>query len=253
MKKLSRTLLIISLAAVLLGGFFLARELRETAAAKNGFATLAQEVAAARDLPSGAPDTSDVLPEYAALADNPEWFGWLRVPGTAIDYPVMQSPSRPDYYLNHGSDGAPLRSGTPYAEEYNTYDSDNITVYGHRMRAGALFSDLGKYNKKDFWQQHSIILFDTRTERREYEILAVFKENVYETDTFRYWEFSSAITVAEFDEFAAQCRTRSLYDTGVTTSYGDKLITLSTCDKKSYRLVVVGVWHSAETKTQSAR
>ncbi|MDR0813900.1 MAG: class B sortase [Oscillospiraceae bacterium] len=242
MKHLKHIILTLSLTAAILGGFFLFLELRDTAAAQSAFSTLAQQVAAAREQ-TAADIASATLPEYAALMDNPEWFGWIRVPGTAIDYPVMQSPSRPDFYLNHGADGGKLRSGTPYAEEHNTPDSDNITVHGHRMRADALFSDLGQYKSREFWEQNRIVLFDTLTERREYEILAAFRENVFAEGAFRYWEFSTAATAAEFDEYVAACRARALYDTGVTSKYGDKLLTLSTCDGSRFRLIVVGAWH----------
>jgi sortase B len=71
----------------------------------------------------------------------------------------------------------------------------------------------------------------------------VFRENVYTSDAFRYWEFSSAVSAEEYDEYVRAIRSMSLYDTGVTAAYGDKLLTLSTCDGRERRLVVVGVWH----------
>lgn len=87
------------------------------------------------------------------------------------------------------------------------------------------------------------ITFNTITDKCEYEIVAVFKTVVYTDDpsAFKYYRFVNAETPEQFDEFIAKCKELSLYDTGVTAEYGDKLITLSTCEysRTNGRLVVV--------------
>ena len=97
--------------------------------------------------------------------------------------------------------------------------------------------------KKDFWENHKTFSFDTLYEKQTYEIIAVFKTVVY-TDSdneFRYYQFSNAETPDAFAEYVSRAKDKSFYDTGVTTEYGDKLITLSTCEysNKNGRLVVV--------------
>ncbi len=77
-----------------------------------------------------------------------------------------------------------------------------------------------------------------------YEIVAVFKTVVYtdSSESFKYYRFVDATSESDFDEFIAKCKDLSLYDTGVDAEYGDKLVTLSTCEysRTNGRLVVVG-------------
>ena len=88
-----------------------------------------------------------------------------------------------------------------------------------------------------------MITFDTLTDSHQYEVIAVFKTVVYtnSSDSFKYYEFTDAENAAEFDAYVAKCKELSLYDTGVSAEYGDKLISLSTCEysRNNGRLVVV--------------
>ena len=121
--------------------------------------------------------------------------------------------------------------------------SDNIIIYGHHMNDGSMFAGLMKYKEQSFWEEHKTISFDTLTDRCEYEVVAVFKTVVYtdSAESFRYYQFTDAENEAEFDEYIAKCKELALYDTGISAEYGDKLITLSTCEysRNNGRLVVV--------------
>jgi sortase B len=119
--------------------------------------------------------------------------------------------------------------------------SDNVTIYGHKMRNGTMFADLHLYKDKDFWEDNRIIHFDTLYEFHDYEIFAVFQAEANHPGSFNYHMFDDAKNAAEFDEFVSKCKSLAYYDTGITPQYGDKLITLSTCDKdiEDGRLVVV--------------
>ena len=121
--------------------------------------------------------------------------------------------------------------------------SDNIIIYGHHMNDGSMFTGLMKYRNKSFWEGHKTITFDTLTDRHQYEVIAVFKTVVYtdSSDSFKYYEFTDAENAAEFDAYVAKCKELSLYDTGVSAEYGDKLISLSTCEysRNNGRIVVV--------------
>lgn len=187
---------------------------------------------------SGHTSASD---KYKALkAENPDFVGWISIDGTNINYPVMHTPDRPDYYLRRGFDKKYSYFGTPYvAEDCTVGVSDNIVVYGHNMRNGTMFSALESYLSWDFFKSCRYIEFDTLNDFGTYEILSVFK--ITENSDFKYYRFIDARNESEFDEFISECKSRSLYDTGVLAHYGDKLITLSTCEysSKGGRLVVV--------------
>ena len=186
----------------------------------------------------------EVLPEFAELYTmNNHIVGWISIEDTNINYPVMQTPDMTDYYLYKNFSREYSNHGCIYAREVCDVftPSDNITIYGHRMGDGTMFNDLHKYADEDFYRDHNIITFNTLTEYHTYEILSIFRISSTVGHPFQYHMFVDAADEAHFDEFVENCKDYSLYDTGVTASYGDKLITLSTCEytRTNGRLVVV--------------
>ncbi|MBR0469476.1 MAG: class B sortase, partial [Mogibacterium sp.] len=160
--------------------------------------------------------------------------------GTNINYPVMQSPTNPDYYLKHACDKTWSDYGVPYIEESCIMGiSNNIVIYGHHMKNGSMFADLCNYADEDFWREHPVIHFDTLSSFGEYEIVAVFRFNTNK-ETFKYNE---CVTMNEekFNEFMQEVHAREMYDTGIDAEFGDQLLTLSTCEYtyKNGRFVVV--------------
>lgn len=199
-------------------------------------------------MPTTPPESGELvmLPEYAELYEqNNDLVGWICIEDTKINYPVMQSVDNPNFYLKHGFDKAYTDYGCPYVGENCdvTKPSDNLIIYGHHMKNGSMFSDLEKFKKKDFWEEHKTFSFNTLYEKQTYEVIAVFKTVVYtgSANEFKYFQFSDAQTSQQFDEYIAKCKDKALYDTGVSAEYGDKLITLSTCEYSNTngRLVLV--------------
>lgn len=189
-------------------------------------------------------ESISILRKYEELfRENNDMAGWIQVEGTQINYPVMYTPDNPDYYLKHSFSKKSSSYGVPYiAEHCNPMEpSDNVIIYGHHMNNGLMFTGLLKYEDKRFYQQHKIIYFDTLTETGKYEVLAVFKTTVYNNTGFPYYLFSNAKTEEDFTDYVKQCKALSLYDTETTVKYGDKLLTLSTCEYSNTngRFVVV--------------
>ncbi|MEE0557654.1 MAG: class B sortase, partial [Blautia wexlerae] len=114
-------------------------------------------------------------------------------------------------------------------------------IYGHHIKGGKMFGALEDYKSKSFYEEHKNIQFDTLTEQAEYEIVAVFKTVAYSSEGFRYYDFVDAENEEDFNSYIGKCKELALYDTGVTAGYGDRLITLSTCEYSAQngRLVVV--------------
>lgn len=185
-----------------------------------------------------------ILPEYLPLYEmNNDMVGWIKIEGTKVNYPVMQTPDNPDFYLDRNFAKEYSRFGCIYARESCDINlpSDNITLYGHHMRDGSMFAALNQYVNKWFFDAHPHIYFDTLTEYHTYQIFAVFKTSASVGKGFSYHYFENASTAEEFDEFVATCKKLSFYDSGFTPVYGDKLICLSTCEYtlENGRFVVV--------------
>ena len=180
--------------------------------------------------------------KYAELyAQNSDFIGWIRIDGTGIDYPVMQSKDDPDFYLKHNFSKEYSRFGIPYMQANCNLSSDNIIIYGHNIKSKSMFNELTKYKDKDFYTAHKYITFDTLDEQRTYAVIAAFKTVAYSDSGFQYYDFVNANTKKEFNDYVAKSRALSFYETGVTAEYGDKLLTLSTCEysQKNGRLAVV--------------
>ena len=181
--------------------------------------------------------------DFSALDfQNPDVVAWIQIPGTQINYPVVQGKDN-DYYLHRDLNGQKSTASTiflDYADQADFSSLHNV-LYGHHMNNGTMFADLCKYESEDFYQEHKTVRFDTLSGFGEYEVVAVFKTVAYSEQGFKYYHFTSAESEADFDDYIAQCKALSLYDTGVTAEYGDKLITLSTCEysRKNGRMVVV--------------
>ncbi len=185
-----------------------------------------------------------ILREYAPIFQkNPDLVGWIKILGTKLNYPVVQSIDSPDYYLHRDFYGEYSNHGCIYVSEACNVEtpSDNLTIYGHKMKDGSMFAMLHEYVDEDFYREHPIIIFDTLTEHHSYEILSVFMTTVSVGHGFHYHKFVDAANETEFDVFVGRCKDLALYNTGVDADYGDKLITLSTCDYSQVngRLVVV--------------
>lgn len=173
-------------------------------------------------------------------AQNNDFIGWIRIDDTVIDYPVMLAKDNPDFYLTHNFNKEYSRFGVPYIQENCSLSSDNIIVYGHNMKNKSMFNELTKYSGKNFYNSHRFIQLDTLLEQRTYEVICAFK-TVANANGFQYFNFVKANTEEDFSAYIEKCQALSFYDTGVNAEYGDKLMTLSTCEysQNNGRFVVV--------------
>ena len=186
----------------------------------------------------------EILPRLQEQYEkNPDLAGWLTVPGTRIDYPVMYSPDEPERYLHANFEVSYSFAGLPFLDAACDPESGNRIIYAHNMLDGSMFRTLLKYQQKDFWQRNPVISFSTLYEEQEYEVVAAFYDKVYKkTDTnFKFYQFYDTSDQSRFDEAMAYYREHALYDTGVTAQCGDELITLVTCayQTENGRFVVV--------------
>ncbi|MDR1042560.1 MAG: class B sortase [Clostridiales Family XIII bacterium] len=165
---------------------------------------------------------------------NNDFVGWLRIFGTNVDYPVVQTPNERDYYLHRDFDKKPSAPGTLFASNISDIDkpSDVIIIFGHMMKSGAMFGGLKEYTSLDYMKDHQEIRFDTLAEERYYMIFSVFTEavNTGKASEFKYYSASDFEDAQDFDDFMAQAKSKELYDTGETAVYGDEILALSTCE-----------------------
>lgn len=197
--------------------------------------------AEAQETDSGTVDTTQkTKPErnYRPLVqENSDLAGWLIIDGTEVDLPVMYTPDDPEYYLRKAFDGSYALSGSLFIGAGSAPDGDNIIIYGHMMKDGSMFGSLDLYAEEEYAREHSVISYDLINpdgsyERLEFEVMSAFYSRVYKVDeenVFRYYYGTDLSEPEKFDDYVRQAMSASLYDTGVTAEYGDRLLTLSTC------------------------
>lgn len=198
-------------------------------------------------IPEKEQEQKTILPQYLEISQqNPDFWGWLSIADTVINYPVMYTPQEPEKYLYADFDGNYSFPGTPFLDAQCSSDSDNLMIYSHNMNNGTMFNTLLKYDSITYYQTHPVIQLDTLYETREYEIMAAFYDRIYrENETaFRFYQLVDAQDEAQFDSFVATVKSKSLYDTGVTAAYGDQLLMLITCSAHTDngRFVLVARW-----------
>jgi sortase B len=190
----------------------------------------------------------EMLPSMKELYErNSDIAGWIKIEGTAVDYPVMYTPEDGEYYLfrTFEKEEDPAKQGCLFIDEHCQVEprSTNLLVHGHNMKNGTMFRALLGYKEEEFYKEHPVIQYTTLYEEETYEIIAVFRSQIFrqDEDVFKYYHFFDAGTKEEFDEYVENCKALARYETGVTAQYGDEILTLSTCDyyTENGRLVVV--------------
>lgn len=164
---------------------------------------------------------------------------WIEIPGTDIDYPVMQKHGDPEYYLRRNYKGEYSYSGTPFLDENcNIRSSKNLIVYGHNMKDGTMFSELTKYKDLKFCMEHQAMKLTIDGITYNYTLYAV--SSVDASDG--WYTFTGQTSEDNFAELISHIQNRSSYISSTEqAAYGDHFLTLSTCDYASNdsRLIVI--------------
>ena len=246
LRKISLAVLSVLLSAVTaLSGFMVYTQLSGRQKEKEEFDTLAEMVEVTPEKPNDetavpTDDTSKPVRDLSGLfSQNGDCIGWLCIPDTAVNYPVMHTPENPQKYLRRSFYGEYSQSGVPFLDRRCGLNSDNLIIYGHNMKNGTMFSSLRNYTDPAFCAAHPVIEFQTADGAEPYTVFTVAA--VQKTDT--WYSFIHAADSTDFTEQTAAFLQKSLYDTGVTPVYGQQIITLSTCygSGKNGRLIVAAV------------
>ena len=197
--------------------------------------------------PEEAAETPDARQRRARLAqlrqENAELIGWITLADTPIDYPVMQSVSRPWHYLDHDFTGARSKSGLPFLDEACDAAGNraNWIIYAHNMKNGTMFGGLHALAEEPFYSAHRTLTFDTPERAGSYRVVSVFYMTVDPEAAFQFYRHPNLGDAAAFDDYAANVLAASLHPADTTLGWGDELLTLVTCvrGEPERRLVVV--------------
>lgn len=197
---------------------------------------LQQEVVKEEPKPVEEPEPEPVskveIPiDFAALQQqNPDVYAWIQVPGTEVDYPILQSSNDNTYYLNHTIDGEEKKEGAIFTENYNTktFEDPNTVIYGHDMKNGSMFQSIHKYMDRSFFDNNRDIVIYMPDQILHYKIFAAYlTDNKHLLMNYNFWSkdeyqqyLNSIFSMRDMNAFI---------DTSTEVTTEDKIITLSTC------------------------
>ncbi len=104
---------------------------------------------------------------------NSECIGWLTIPDTKVNYPIMQTKENPEKYLNKDFEGKKSNSGVPFVDYRCDLQKDNILIYGHNMKNETMFGGLKKYKNSEYMASHKTIYFQTADGFYEFRVKEV--------------------------------------------------------------------------------
>lgn len=182
-----------------------------------------------------------MLPKMKSLLElNADTIGWLTVPGTNIDYPVVQKDNN-KYYLNHNYKHQFDWTGWVFLnyKNSNRYLDKNTIIFAHnRYDSGVMFGTLSRVTKKEWYEQakNISIYYNTLYEEFEWEVFSIY--NIPVTDDYLQTSFE---TDEEYLNFIQMIKERSIFKSDVEITKDDRILTLSTCQDTDKRLVVHAV------------
>ncbi len=173
------------------------------------------------------------------IEQNSDCIGWVSIPGTTLDYPVMYTPDNPQKYLRLSFEEKYSFSGVPFLDARCSLKSDNLIVYGHNLKNDTMFSSLGGYVQESYSRKHPEIEFETESEKAVYSVFAVVQ--VDEND--EWYNFVDAPNSKNFSSYIDEIKNKAVYTTDAVPEFGQQLLTLATCygSDKSGRLLIISV------------
>lgn len=242
MSKLKKIIIIILSVIIIIAAFFFIKSVKDIIEAKSIGKLLdnikVDESRVTEDL------TIRMLQLEELKKQNNDIVAWLEIENTAINYPIMQARNN-DFYMKRNYKAKWSLAGSLFVDSTYKWEnkSSNFLIYGHNNKDGTMFHDLLNYSSEDFYKEHKEIRLTTTIEDKKYEVVSVFYSKVFDkTDKdFKYYKFINPKDENEFMNYYKNIKSMSIYDTNINAKYGDKLITLSTCEysQTDGRFVVV--------------
>lgn len=236
---------ILAVILIVVGVGITAFQIISTQNAKNKDEELTSTTAAAST--TTQPTAQNKIDFDSLQKKNDEIYAWLKVPGTKVDYPIVQSKTDDDFYLKHSAtDKSYSSSGAVYTQSVNKKDfTDRVTlIYGHNGYGDTYFTTLHRFEKQDFFEKHTKFVIYTPNEKLTYRIVSAFKyDDRHIMNSFDFHNddiFKTFIDMIQNPTSANKNVANSL-DKEITID--DNIVVLSTCftGQKSNRFLVCGV------------
>ena len=188
--------------------------------------------------------------DFEALTEtNPDVYAWITIPGTEVDYPILQRVDDDSYYLTHTIEGKEAPEGAIYTESLNDQDftDPNTVIYGHNMRNDSMFGSLHLFEDRDFFDEHRDLTIYLPDQILHYRIFAAY--NYDNRHILKSFDFQDEAQYQGYLDSIFQMRSMSSnLDTSISVDSSDRIVTLSTCNgNDDQRYLVQAVLISIES------
>ena len=210
-----------------------------------------KEETPAEETQNTQPEEDPVVSYQKLLGKNSDTVGWLIVPGTKIDYPVLKGTDN-SYYLQRNFNRAKDSNGWIFMD-YRNGDQEldsNTIIYGHnRYYSGVMFGTLNNVTKKRWLNNESnhYITFNTMYQSMTWKVFSIYSIDV--TSDYLYINFEND---ESYQNFINLIKGRSNYQFNTEVTAKDKILTLSTCLDNDKRLVVHAVLINSNENAEDA-
>lgn len=226
-RKIRITVLIVFLVIVLAAsGYYIWKEIYSGVQEKKAFEKIHQLI-----------DDENGRNLALLMEQNSDCIGWISIPDTTLDYPVMHTPDNPQKYLRLSFEKTYSFSGVPFLDARCNLESDNLIIYGHNLKNDTMFSSLVGYNQSSYCKKHPKVELETESGTAVYSVFAVAQID----DTDDWYNFVDAPNSKSFNDCIDMITEKSIYTTDAVPEFGQQLLTLTTCygSDKSGRLIVI--------------
>ena len=233
-KEILIVLSVVLVVVIVASGLWLGYYAVDSQHQKQTYETLAEDFLLEEPAPSlslaeeDSPELSSTPPchDLAALqAENSDCVGWLTIPDTTVDYPVVWTPNDPEHYLRRDFYGNYASGGTPFLDGRNKPQAEgqNLILYGHNMLDGTMFKPMLRYLTPNFQVTHEDIYLELNGAQYRYQVIAALETNT-RSPVYAYTDLSDT---AEMEDFRSTLLEETGFD-GIPQAEG--YLTLSTCN-----------------------
>lgn len=251
-KKSKKLFIILAIVLIIVGVGITAYQLISSKQASDRDSNLTSIISTSTTAQQSESKPQNKIDFDSLQKQNDEIYAWIKVPGTKVNYPIVQSRQSDNFYLKHNAtDKGYSSSGAVFTQSMNKKDfTDRVTlIYGHNGYGDTYFTTLHRFEKKEFFDEHDKIVIYTPTQKLTYKIVSAFKYD--DRHIMNSFDFNDDQIYAEFIEMiqnpkSANKNVTNTLDREITID--DNIVVLSTCftGQKSNRYLVCGVLISNE-------
>jgi len=229
----SQILLVVLLLVFIVSGSVVANWFIRTSNAEKKYENIASKVVLIGKKDESAESNFDTVNFQELKSINADAVAWIKIDGTTINYPVMQTTNN-EYYLNNDIYKKSDSCGSIYMDYQNDKRvvDKNTVLYGHYIKRGIMFADLEKICKGDLGKDIDIYIYTPEKSMR-------FKVFSSYTTIPEEYSINTEITEKEYEQYVETLKNKSEKEFNGKPDYSNQIITLSTCDKSGKKRILV--------------